>query len=124
MQYIWDEFDRRRNAHPQGPYLGDQRWEQLIANWRSLYTTELETLWEFAAVATQVADEFGEEAIKYFAHEVHNPEHMVRRAIASYRNRHLQSDELSGQIFRSEREFVEYVQKQVIASESLTHRFT
>jgi hypothetical protein len=70
---------------PPNPYASEE-WDALVAEWRSLYSQELETLWEFAAAATKAVDAFGDEALEWFARDVRHPARMMRRGVEAYRN--------------------------------------
>ncbi|CAA9394549.1 MAG: hypothetical protein AVDCRST_MAG93-9905, partial [uncultured Chloroflexia bacterium] len=71
---------------------GGERWDRLVSAWRGLKATELETLWEFAALASQLADEFGEGALVHFARQVRWPERMIWRSVKAFRARPTQPD--------------------------------
>lgn len=119
MAHQFAERDRERTeterAAREALGCDGERWDRLVSAWRGLKATELETLWEFAAVASQLADEFGESALAHFARQVRWPEHMIRRSVEAFRARPIQPDAVSKLVFRTEGEFVKHVQKLLIA---------
>lgn len=89
-------------------------WDRLVATWRGLKVQHLETMWEFAAVASQTADEFGDDALGHFARQVRWPVHMIQRSADAFQARQIEANASTEPTFRNEAEFVKHVQRLLI----------
>lgn len=66
-----------------------ESWDSLVQVWRGLDSQRLDSLWQYAALASTVDDRFGDESLKHFALQVEHPERALRRGVEAYRNSHV-----------------------------------
>lgn len=92
-----------------------EKWDSLVEAWEGLRQERLYTLWEYAEVASRVADEFGDDALEHFATQVQMPSRGLRRAAQSYRDTVLQRLSASGAPYASEDRYVFDLQQRLIA---------
>ncbi len=87
-------------------------WDSLVSMWRTMKNHRLVTLWEYAGLASSVADRFGEDALRHFALQIGHPERCLLRGAESYRASHV---EPAVGVFMNEAEYAEDLRTRLLA---------